>query len=57
MLAMGPCQSTGMFYTRPSIAAVAFWEALTDWLMISHLGQWEQAAFNEVRPLQRCVLC
>lgn len=54
--AMAPCQSLGAYYVRPTPPVVKFLAKLSDWVVNTHTQQWDQAAWNEVRPVlrQRC---
>lgn len=47
--ALAPCQSLGAYYVKPTPAAMKFLAKLSDWVVHSHIMQWDQAAWNEVR--------
>ena len=55
--ALAPCQSLGAFYVKPTPAAMKFLATLSDWVVHTHIQQWDQAAWNEVLPLALPFVC
>ena len=37
-----------MYYVKPTPAAMKFLAKLSDWVVHTHIHQWDQAAWNEV---------
>lgn len=46
---VNPCQSTGVWFSEPTPAALAFLQQYLEWLGTLRNDQWDQAAWNEVR--------
>lgn len=45
---VNPCQSTGVWFSEPTPAALAFLQQYLEWLGTLRNDQWDQAAWNEV---------
>ena len=54
---MAPCQSLGIFYIQPTPVAIKFLAYLSAWIRETHPSQWDQAAWNEVRPARLAPMC
>jgi hypothetical protein len=47
-LVPNPCQSTGLWYLRPTKPAIEFMETLVERILYHRIEEWEQTAWNDV---------
>ena len=47
---VSPCQSTGVWFSEPTQGSLDFLGDFLDFMLNKRVDEWDQAAWNEVRP-------